>query len=99
MALLTTYTDANKVVDEPARTWTVVNGFRTSAYLVQYRIETTYQAEKYRYVGMTQATAMSCYAEFNDPAAGVNAAVRRRAGRMFDVEIEKLISETVEVSI
>jgi len=101
MALLTTYTSANKVILEAPKTVTASRAF-TDWYL-QAHIETrTTYTERFKYVGMDYATALSCQAAMITAytANGIcyaNVVASPTGGAMWQVEVNYVIdSYTVQ---
>ena len=71
MALLTTATDKNKIIDQPPVErvdWMTYAGAKW---------ERTITEERYRYVGMTYASAVSAAADIHAPLSGIIAIPRR----------------------
>ena len=88
MALLTSYSDANKQVLEPETTVVYDSGTTLIGWNLKI-IRNTIVSARYKYVGMTEAAAVACAEAVADPAAGINAVVSWVGGRMFEVEVTK----------
>lgn len=99
MALLTTYSDANKVTLEPIYTRDQITGAYTDQYLQAYEVHQVTTAGRYQYIGMTLAAAQACQAAVDDPANGLFAKLFTMGGTMWGVEVQVSTVSIYQVSL